>query len=206
MIDNIVERHKEIHMSTCFVQIYRLSVLVDKYSLHLSSMIPKRGSYINAIYVPVFLFFLSCYNYLLVFFLLILSFYHIQLEINKQLIVYNVVLSFQSFIKAKRFIVTHYPTPEDAVDFLRLLNDHESDTVICMDPIRQVESVRNNLLMLSINKNIFISYLLLSCFCCFILPPFTTRFRVGYLICLVRKSSPLSQFIANPIQEMAQDK
>nr|XP_022308538.1 receptor-type tyrosine-protein phosphatase gamma-like isoform X3 [Crassostrea virginica] len=82
---------------------------LDKYSLHLSSMVPKRGSYINAIYVP-------------------------------------------SFIKAKRFIVTHYPTPEDAVDFLRLLNDHESDTVICMDPIRQVESIQSWLPDLSCSK------------------------------------------------------
>nr|XP_022308543.1 receptor-type tyrosine-protein phosphatase T-like [Crassostrea virginica] len=82
---------------------------LDKYSLHLSSMVPKRGSYINAIYVP-------------------------------------------SFIKAKRFMVTHYPTPEDAVDFLRLLNDHESDTVICMDPIRQVESIQSWLPDLSCSK------------------------------------------------------
>nr|XP_022305246.1 receptor-type tyrosine-protein phosphatase epsilon-like isoform X2 [Crassostrea virginica] len=82
---------------------------LDKYSLHLSSMIPKRGSYINAIYVP-------------------------------------------SLDKARRFIVTHYPTPEDSVDFLRLLNDHESDTVICMDPIHQVESIRSWLPDLSCSK------------------------------------------------------
>ncbi|XP_061170839.1 receptor-type tyrosine-protein phosphatase alpha-like [Saccostrea echinata] len=37
---------------------------------------------------------------------------------------------FQSYTKQKAFIVTHYPTPEDAVDFLRLLTDHESDIVI----------------------------------------------------------------------------
>ena len=72
---------------------------------------------------------------------------------TEKLIVSFVVLSFQSFIKARRFIVTHYPTPEDAVDFLRLLNDHESDTVICMDPVHKVESVSKILLTLYINKN-----------------------------------------------------
>ena len=72
---------------------------------------------------------------------------------TEKLIVSFVVLSFQSFIKARRFIVTHYPTPEDAVDFLRLLNDHESDTVICMDPVHKVESVCKILLTLYINKN-----------------------------------------------------
>ncbi|XP_078327342.1 receptor-type tyrosine-protein phosphatase alpha-like isoform X1 [Crassostrea virginica] len=82
---------------------------LDKYNLHLSSMVPKRGSYINAIYVP-------------------------------------------SLVKARRFIVTHYPTPDDAVDFLRLLNDHESDTVICMDPVHQVESIRSWLPDLSCSK------------------------------------------------------
>lgn len=37
--------------------------------------------------------------------------------------------------------MTKYPTPDGAVDFLRLLNDHESDTVICMDPVQDIESV-----------------------------------------------------------------
>ena len=71
---------------------------------------------------------------------------------KEQLINDIVVLSVQSLVKARRFIVTHYPTPDDAVDFLRLLNDHESDTVICMDPVHQVESVCKILLMLYISK------------------------------------------------------
>ena len=156
MIDNIVERHKEIHMSTYFVQIYRLSVLVDKYSLHLSSMVPNRGSYINAIFIPVFPFFLPFIIFFCLFFFSNSQFFflrRIELEMTEKLIVSFVVLSFQSFIKARRFIVTHYPTPEDAVDFLRLLNDHESDTVICMDPVHKVESVCKILLTLYINKN-----------------------------------------------------
>ena len=124
-------------------------------------MIPKRGSYINAIYVPVFLFFLSyIISWLFgIFFNSDFFFmHHIQIEINEQLTGYALVLSFQSLDKARRFIVTHYPTPEDAVDFLRLLNDHESDTVICMDPIHQVESVRKTLLMLYVNKNQTVKY------------------------------------------------
>nr|XP_022304853.1 multiple epidermal growth factor-like domains protein 10 isoform X7 [Crassostrea virginica] len=79
---------------------------LDKYSLHLSSAVPKRGNYINAINVP-------------------------------------------SFTEATRFIVTRYPSPEDAVDFLRLLNDHESDTVICLDPVHEVESIQSWLPLLS---------------------------------------------------------
>nr|XP_022308874.1 receptor-type tyrosine-protein phosphatase T-like [Crassostrea virginica] len=47
-----------------------------------------------------------------------------------------------SFTNPRRFIVTQYPTPECAVDFLRLLNDHESDTVVCLDPVSKVESIR----------------------------------------------------------------
>nr|XP_034310069.1 uncharacterized protein LOC105317761 isoform X3 [Crassostrea gigas] len=45
-----------------------------------------------------------------------------------------------SYQKDRAFIVTHYPTPEDAVDFLRLLNDHESDTIVCMNPLHAIES------------------------------------------------------------------
>ncbi|XP_062584245.1 receptor-type tyrosine-protein phosphatase alpha-like [Saccostrea cucullata] len=70
---------------------------LDKFSLFLSSNVPKRGNYINAI-------------------------------------------TLQSYTNQKAFIVTHYPTEEDAVDFLRLLTDHESDIVICMDPLTDIDS------------------------------------------------------------------
>ncbi|XP_056002087.1 uncharacterized protein LOC125661665 isoform X2 [Ostrea edulis] len=70
---------------------------LDKYSLHLSSVVSKRGQYINAIVVP-------------------------------------------SYTKASGFIVTQYPPTGDAVDFLRLLTDHESDTVIFMDPLIDIET------------------------------------------------------------------
>ncbi|XP_056002949.1 receptor-type tyrosine-protein phosphatase epsilon-like [Ostrea edulis] len=45
-----------------------------------------------------------------------------------------------SYTDDRAFIVTNYPSAEGAVDFLRLLNDHESNTVICMDPLREIES------------------------------------------------------------------
>ncbi|XP_056003431.1 receptor-type tyrosine-protein phosphatase T-like [Ostrea edulis] len=45
-----------------------------------------------------------------------------------------------SYTDDRTFIVTNYPSAEGAVDFLRLLNDHESNTVICMDPLREIES------------------------------------------------------------------
>ncbi|XP_062605223.1 receptor-type tyrosine-protein phosphatase kappa-like, partial [Saccostrea cucullata] len=70
---------------------------LDKYSLFLSSNVPKRGGFINAV-------------------------------------------TLSSYVNNKAFIVTHYPPPGDAVDFLRLLTDHESDVVVCMDPLLQVES------------------------------------------------------------------
>ncbi|XP_062579218.1 receptor-type tyrosine-protein phosphatase epsilon-like [Saccostrea cucullata] len=72
---------------------------LDRYSVHLTSVVPKRGQFINAIAVP-------------------------------------------SYTNSRTFIVTHYPSLEDAVDFLRLLNDHESDTVICMDPVNKIDSER----------------------------------------------------------------
>ncbi|XP_061165547.1 receptor-type tyrosine-protein phosphatase epsilon-like [Saccostrea echinata] len=70
---------------------------LDKYSVHLSSVVSNRGSFINAIYVP-------------------------------------------SYTNSRAFIVTQYPPTEDAVDFLRLLNDYESDTVICVDPLNEIGS------------------------------------------------------------------
>ncbi|XP_056002299.1 uncharacterized protein LOC130049114 isoform X2 [Ostrea edulis] len=51
--------------------------------------------------------------------------------------------SYHSSTNNKAFIVTHYPPPEDAVDFLRLLTDHESQVVVCMDPLTNVASSKN---------------------------------------------------------------
>ena len=51
---------------------------------------------------------------------------------------------FQSFLKNNAVIVSQYPTPEDAVDFLRLLTDHESDTIICLNPLHEIKSVSKN--------------------------------------------------------------
>nr|XP_034320846.1 uncharacterized protein LOC105334720 isoform X5 [Crassostrea gigas] len=48
-----------------------------------------------------------------------------------------------SLTNGRRFIVTKYPIPDGAVDFLRLLDDHESDTVICMDPVQDIDSIRS---------------------------------------------------------------
>ncbi|XP_078328340.1 receptor-type tyrosine-protein phosphatase alpha-like isoform X2 [Crassostrea virginica] len=51
-------------------------------------------------------------------------------------------ISVSSHSRNNAFIVTQYPPPEDAVDFLRLLTDHESDTVICMDSLNDVDSTK----------------------------------------------------------------
>eukprot|EP00105_Crassostrea_gigas_P017835 XP_011435764.2 PREDICTED: receptor-type tyrosine-protein phosphatase epsilon-like [Crassostrea gigas] len=59
-----------------------------------------------------------------------------------------------SYQKDRAFIVTQYPTPEDAVDFLRLLNDHESDTVICMNPLHEIDSSKSWMPRLASSKNV----------------------------------------------------
>ncbi|XP_078328948.1 receptor-type tyrosine-protein phosphatase gamma-like isoform X1 [Crassostrea virginica] len=52
-------------------------------------------------------------------------------------------IAVSSYLQNNSLIVTHYPPPEDAVDFLRLLTDQESNTVICMDPLSQIESSKS---------------------------------------------------------------
>ena len=52
--------------------------------------------------------------------------------------------------------MTRYPSPEDAVDFLRLLNDHESDTVICLDPVHEIESVCLPMMSISIFYSVYL--------------------------------------------------
>nr|XP_034322492.1 receptor-type tyrosine-protein phosphatase kappa-like [Crassostrea gigas] len=69
----------------------------DKYVLFLTSYVPKRGTYINAISLP-------------------------------------------SFTNPTAFIVTHYQTTDNAVDFLRLITDHDSKVVVSMEPLSSVES------------------------------------------------------------------
>ena len=51
------------------------------------------------------------------------------------------MLLLQSYTNARSFIVTHYPTQEGAVNFLRMLIDHGSNTVVCVDPLRDIDSV-----------------------------------------------------------------
>ncbi|XP_061166271.1 receptor-type tyrosine-protein phosphatase epsilon-like [Saccostrea echinata] len=84
---------------------------LDKYILFLSSSVPKRGNYINAVTLP-------------------------------------------SYTNPNAFIITHYPSPEDAVDFLRLLTDHESDVLICMDPLNEIESRKAWLPVLNSSKTV----------------------------------------------------
>ena len=48
-----------------------------------------------------------------------------------------------SYTKSKAFIITRYPTPEDSADFLRTLLNNKSDNVISMEPLREIEWVRD---------------------------------------------------------------
>nr|XP_022306729.1 receptor-type tyrosine-protein phosphatase T-like isoform X1 [Crassostrea virginica] len=45
-----------------------------------------------------------------------------------------------TYLKNNGLIVTEYPQSEDAVDFLRLILDNKSDTIICMDPLSEIQS------------------------------------------------------------------
>ncbi|XP_065926867.1 receptor-type tyrosine-protein phosphatase alpha isoform X2 [Magallana gigas] len=47
-----------------------------------------------------------------------------------------------SFTNLQHFIVTKYPLEENALDLLRLLIDHESDTVISMQPLPGIKSAK----------------------------------------------------------------
>ncbi|XP_061170989.1 receptor-type tyrosine-protein phosphatase T-like [Saccostrea echinata] len=85
---------------------------LDKYSVFLSSSVPKRGNYINAVTLP-------------------------------------------SYTNPNAFIVTQYPSSEDAVDFLRLLTDHESDLLICMDPLNDIKPIKTWLPVTNNSKTVF---------------------------------------------------
>uniref|UniRef100_K1Q410 Multiple epidermal growth factor-like domains 6 n=1 Tax=Magallana gigas TaxID=29159 RepID=K1Q410_MAGGI len=50
---------------------------------------------------------------------------------------------FQSFTKENACIITHYPAPENAVDFLRLITDYDCELVVSMEPLQEVESKGN---------------------------------------------------------------
>lgn len=48
----------------------------------------------------------------------------------------------QSFTGQNAFIITNNPKPGDAVDFLRLITDHESEVVVSMEPLINEKHVR----------------------------------------------------------------
>ncbi|XP_052692786.1 receptor-type tyrosine-protein phosphatase kappa-like [Crassostrea angulata] len=50
------------------------------------------------------------------------------------------------------FIITQYPPLEKAVDFLRLLIDHECSTIICLDPLHILDSTKSWMPSLSSEK------------------------------------------------------
>lgn len=54
---------------------------------------------------------------------------------------------FQSFTNQTAFIITNLPTQGDALEFLRLITDYDSEVVICMEPLCNMESVRTMLLI-----------------------------------------------------------
>jgi hypothetical protein len=47
----------------------------------------------------------------------------------------------QSYINNRAFIVTEFQPTEGAINFLRLLVDHESETVISMNPLKDIGAV-----------------------------------------------------------------
>uniref|UniRef100_A0A8W8NY60 protein-tyrosine-phosphatase n=1 Tax=Magallana gigas TaxID=29159 RepID=A0A8W8NY60_MAGGI len=100
-----VARHKVPTLVHCsagigrtgtYIAIDALYEEVDQYALFLTSSVPERENYINAISLP-------------------------------------------SFIHSNAFIITHYQTTGNSVDFIRLITDYESDIVVCMEPLCNVE-------------------------------------------------------------------
>ncbi|XP_065941951.1 receptor-type tyrosine-protein phosphatase epsilon [Magallana gigas] len=69
---------------------------LDNYIIYLTTNVPKRENYINAITLP-------------------------------------------SFTNRDAFIITHCPTPENAIDFQRLISESESEVVVCMEPLTNAE-------------------------------------------------------------------
>lgn len=55
---------------------------------------------------------------------------------------YVLFMNNQSFTAQNAFIITNYPKPGDAVDFLRLITDHESEVAVCMEPLTNEKHVR----------------------------------------------------------------
>nr|XP_022310747.1 receptor-type tyrosine-protein phosphatase epsilon-like isoform X2 [Crassostrea virginica] len=92
---------------------------LDKHVLYLTTSVPRRGSYINAI-------------------------------------------SLSSYTSPSVFIITKYPAPGDAVDLLRLIIDHESEVVVCLDPLSHNKSASTWLPNWESLKSV---------------PPFSTRLR-----------------------------
>eukprot|EP00105_Crassostrea_gigas_P040871 XP_019925019.1 PREDICTED: receptor-type tyrosine-protein phosphatase mu [Crassostrea gigas] len=88
---------KDYKMATQHKDISSTIKPLDKYVLFLTSYVPKRGTYINAISLP-------------------------------------------SFTNPTAFIVTHFQTTDNAVDFLRLITDHDSKVVVSMEPLSSAES------------------------------------------------------------------
>uniref|UniRef100_A0A8W8NZK0 protein-tyrosine-phosphatase n=1 Tax=Magallana gigas TaxID=29159 RepID=A0A8W8NZK0_MAGGI len=69
---------------------------LDNYIIYLTTNVPKRENYINAITLP-------------------------------------------SFTNRDAFIITHCPTPENAIDFQRLIIESESEVVVYMEPLTNAE-------------------------------------------------------------------
>uniref|UniRef100_K1PWV4 Receptor-type tyrosine-protein phosphatase H n=1 Tax=Magallana gigas TaxID=29159 RepID=K1PWV4_MAGGI len=60
-----------------------------------------------------------------------------------------------SFTNLQHFIVTKYPLEENALDLLRLLSDHESDTVISMQPLSGIKSLKYSVLEVLLTRPSF---------------------------------------------------
>lgn len=48
----------------------------------------------------------------------------------------------QTYTKDNGLIITQYPSHDNVVEFIRLIVDYECRTVICLDPLHHIKSVR----------------------------------------------------------------
>lgn len=69
----------------------------------------------------------------------------------------------QTYAKKNGFIITQYPSQDQVVEFIRLMVDYECCTVICMDPLHNINSVGAFLILPSRVHNNWLYQLFIYC-------------------------------------------
>lgn len=100
--------------------------------MHLTPLPNCRGSFINAVYLPV-----SEPSLVDICGIKNLS----RVFVHSLSYILNLKVFFKSCKDERAFILTEYPSSDSVVDFLRLIKDHEADYIIFMNPSDDVMKV-----------------------------------------------------------------